>query len=160
MAAGWGWAQSVSSLFVHSSYSLIALSGEYETDEWLWCIWTCSLYLQVLGHECKGLGLLHLLWLRQFRPSKLTYGLDIMSAPDYLFHRRKKLETNHQAICSAYCLVVFTPGFVGRWEKNSRRRGRREPLTFNTCPGTTLGLVSMGPTYTSQTVKKTKTLRG
>lgn len=34
-----------------------------------------------------------------------------MSAPDYLFYGRKKLETNHQAIRSAYHLVVFTPGF-------------------------------------------------
>lgn len=53
--AGGGHAQPVSSLFVFSSYRFVTLNREYETAGQLACLWTHSLYLAVLGHECEGL---------------------------------------------------------------------------------------------------------
>lgn len=80
--AGSGHAQPVSSLFVVSSYRFIMLNRELETAERLGCLWTHSLYLAVLGHECEGLRtqiLLYLLlaWAAAYSKAHIRFGYNV-----------------------------------------------------------------------------------
>lgn len=51
-------------------------------------------------------------------PPKLIYGLDIMSVSDDLFYGRKKLETNHQAMCSAMVQLCSSQALgEEKWEE-------------------------------------------